>query len=305
MRKLSENGWVQFIFFGNYFYGLCVVGLSIEASLQQQFPLNPFAYYLFVFALTVVYYTRAYLSVQVDNTSNKRLLWYARNKQLVRLTQGLFAIFALIYLIYFISNNVNTIFDLHWLHWFLLLVFPITSILYYGLHNEKAGYFNLRNIGWLKPFVIGFTWAGLVTVYPVLSYCVENELHYKITFIGCLLFLKNFMFVTVLCILFDIKDYASDSRQNLQTFIVKAGLRKTIFNIVLPLCVIGLGAFITYGITHQFSGMKLFLNFIPFFLLILVAYSLQQRRSVLYYLVVVDGLMLAKAVCGSIAMYYF
>jgi 4-hydroxybenzoate polyprenyltransferase len=305
MRKLSDNPLIQFIFFGNYFYGLCVVGLSVEASLQQQFPLNPFLYYLFVFALTVVYYTRAYLSVQVDNTSNKRLLWYGRNKKLVRFTQGVFAIFVVIYLVYFSAENITTILALSWLHWFFLMVFPVASILYYGLHNQEAGHFNLRNIGWLKPFVIGFTWAGLVTIYPVLSYCVENELQYKLTLVGSLLFLKNFMFVTVLCILFDIKDYASDSRQNLQTFIVKAGLRKTIFNIVLPLCIVGLGSFIFYGLRHQFSSMKLLLNFIPFFLLILVAYSLQKRRPVLYYLVIVDGLMLVKAICGSLAMYYF
>jgi hypothetical protein len=51
--------------------------------------------------------------------------------------------------------------------------------------------------------------------------------------------------------------------------------------------------------------MKITLNVLPFLLLIAVAYSLQQRKSILYYLIIIDGLMLAKAVCGSIAMTYF
>ncbi|MEI9809109.1 MAG: hypothetical protein WDO16_15290 [Bacteroidota bacterium] len=73
----------------------------------------------------------------------------------------------------------------------------------------------------------------------------------------------------------------------------------------LPLALAGLGTFIYYAITHQFNQIKLLLNVIPFVLLALVAWSLRRRRSILYYLVVVDGLMLIKALCGSIAMLYF
>ncbi len=157
----------------------------------------------------------------------------------------------------------------------------------------------------LKPFVIGFIWAGLVTVYPVLFHQAVKGLDYIPTAIGSLLFLKNFMFVTVLCIMFDIKDYAMDYNQQIKTFVVNNGLRKTIFYIIIPLCIIGLGVFLAYGTTHQFSLMKILLNTIPFVLLIIVAYSMHSRRSILYYLGVIDGLMLVKAVCGSIAMIYF
>jgi len=74
---------VHFIFFGNYFYGLCTIALSVEASLQQQFPLNPLPYYILTFAATVLYYTKAYITEVAYNTINKRSLWYIKNRKLV------------------------------------------------------------------------------------------------------------------------------------------------------------------------------------------------------------------------------
>jgi hypothetical protein len=188
--------------------------------------------------------------------------------------------------------------------WLLIFIFPLVAALYYGI-NSISGKYNLRKIGWLKPFIIGFAWAGLVTIYPVLFYDIINKLEYKLNWIAGLLFLKNFMFITVLCIMFDIKDYAADYISRVKTFVVKVGLRKTIFYILLPLTILGLISFIYYAITHQFHQIKLLLNVIPFISLIIVARSLYRRRSIMYYLIIIDGLMLVKAICGSIAMMYF
>jgi 4-hydroxybenzoate polyprenyltransferase len=179
------------------------------------------------------------------------------------------------------------------------------AALYYGINNKNFGRFNLRKVGWLKPFVIGFTWAGFVTIYPALLYNIERSAEYIPSIRTVLLFIKNFMFVSVLCILFDIKDYATDANHQLKTFVVKVGLRKTIFYIIIPLSAIGLGSFLVYAAIQQFSIPKMLLNTIPFILLITVAYSLSRRKSILYYLIIIDGLMLVKAICGSIAMICF
>lgn len=110
------------------------------------------------------------------------------------------------------------------------------------------------------------------------------------------------MFISVLCIMFDIKDYAMDYNAQLKTFVVKFGLRKTIFFIIIPLSLIGFGTFLAFGYVNHFPMQRLFLNGIPFLLLIAVAYSLHHRKSVLYYLIIIDGLMLVKALCGSLEM---
>ena len=113
------------------------------------------------------------------------------------------------------------------------------------------------------------------------------------------------MFLSVLCIMFDIKDYAMDYNQQLKTFVVNIGLRKTIFYIIIPLSVAGLASFMAYALNQHFQLVKIFLNTIPFIFLLLVAYSLQKRKSIFYYLVIIDGLMLLKAICGSLAMLLF
>jgi 4-hydroxybenzoate polyprenyltransferase len=110
------------------------------------------------------------------------------------------------------------------------------------------------------------------------------------------------MFISVLGIMFDIKDYAADHNRQLKTFVVHLGLRKTIFYILLPLCGIGLGTFLFYAFAHHFLLLRIVFNTIPFILLIFVAYSMSKRKSILYYLAVIDGLMLVKAICGSLGM---
>jgi lipoprotein signal peptidase len=182
--------------------------------------------------------------------------------------------------------------------WLFLLIFPIISILYYGFNFRVFGSFNLRSIGLIKPFIIGFVWAGLVCIYPEMLYNIQNGLHYKINLISLFLFFKNLIFISVLCIMFDIKDYAMDHNQKLKTFVVKIGLRKTIFYIIIPLCILCLIAGLFYDLNQQFKITKQLLNTVPFILTIIVAYFLKFRKSIFYYLIIIDGLMVIKACFG-------
>jgi len=302
---MKVSSIIKTIFFGNYFYGLCAIALSIEATLQQRYPLNNLFFYVALFSVTIWYYTIAYITEQETITTNQRTNWYNENKVFVKWSQILLQVICLVFLFFFLKEHWKKLLHLTAIQIGLIAIFPVVAALYYGINYKLIGNVNLRNIGWMKPFVIGFTWAGLVNVYPIIFYNIVHEAKGNISFIACLLFIKNFMFVTVLCIMFDIKDYAMDSNQQLKTFVVKTGLRKTIFYILIPLSIAGLGSFLLYGFTHQFSAMKIALNTIPFLCMITVAYSLHKRKSIFYYLILIDGLMLLKAICGTIAMVYF
>ena len=296
----KSNKLLDFIFFGNYFYGLCAVILSIEATLQQRFPLNNIVYFFFVFLATVLYYTYPYVRRCSFISANSRTNWYTRNYNFVRLSQISSTVILAAVFAFFLFNYSLALLHVPLLQWLIIFIFPIVAALYYGLNK-----YNIRQIGWLKPFIIGFTWAGLVTVYPVLFYCIVNKQPYEITTVGTLLFLKNFVFITALCIMFDVKDYASDYLKNLKTFVVNIGLRNTIFFILFPLAILGLFSFIIYAELHEFPLPRVLLNIIPFLLLIAAAFSLRKRRSILYYLIVIDGLMLVKGLCGTVAMLCF
>jgi hypothetical protein len=298
----TNNRFVKFIFYGNYFYGICTVALCMEASLQHLLPLNSWQFYVLVFAATVAYYTKAYMTDISVETINKRTQWYNQHRKTVKISQGIC-----------ILTGASLLFYLLWIHrgelaritlteWILTGIFPAVAILYYGINSKLFGNYNLRDKGWLKPFVIGFTWAGFVTVYPVFYYYFENAVSYTPDSLTVFLFLKNFIFISILCIMFDIKDYASDYHHHIKTFVVQAGLRRTIFYIIIPLTLFGLLTFIIFVVYEHFHLSRILLNTIPFILLLLVGYSMRLRRSTLYYLVVVDGLMLVKAAFGIVAM---
>jgi len=158
--KLLEN-----IFFSNYFYGLCAVALSVEASLQQGFPLNSLAYFFTTFNATVLYYTYPYARKCPLISSNKRTYWYTRNYVWVCFSQVTISVIILVSIVLFLCNHSAAVRGMSVFDWSLFLVFPTTAALYYGI-SFIPGKLNIRKIGWLKPFIIGFTWAGMVTIYP-------------------------------------------------------------------------------------------------------------------------------------------
>lgn len=297
--KFTTNKIIQFVFFGNYFYGLCAVALSMEASLQQGHDLNSFIYYLLTFAVTLVYYTKASLMTEFSaDTPNVRSHWYFLHKKIMRGTQFFFSIIITLILLRLLWENYKVVLAFTHFEWLVIFIFPLVALLYYGVEINLFKAFNLRTIGWLKPFVIGFTWAGLTTIYPIFFEAIENKKHYLSDSMAAFLFLKNFMFITILCILFDIKDYAMDYNKQLKTIVIKIGLRKTLFYVIIPLCFIGLSSFYLFAILLHFSLSRIIINTLPFIFITMVAYSMSSRRSIFYYLIVIDGLMLLKALCG-------
>lgn len=299
--RTSSGRLIEFIFYGNYFYGFCVPALMLETCRLLNIPGNGVLMYSVAFIATVLFYNYPYTKKYDPLSSNPRTQWYFRNRSWVGKSLVVLTVLLAILVTWFVRENIPLFNNTGIGQWLLLLLFPLTGALYYGASFISG--FNLRKISFIKPFVIGFVWAGVVTIYPVLYYDVKCSKEVLYTFLANLLFFKNFMFISVLAIMFDIKDYVTDSHTRLNTLVVKIGLRKTIFYVLLPLPVLGLLTFISYAIPHQFDIPKMTLIMCPFFLLLAVAYSLKQRRTLLYYLVVVDGLMLLKALFGIIASF--
>lgn len=297
------NKFIQFIFFSNYFVGLLSIALSIEMSLQTQVPLNSFAFYALLFMITVLYYTYAYIGpVNANSSANPRTEWYKKNRKFVKGSQLSFCILSIGLLIYLFVKNHSRVFHLPLFYWIFAGIILLSALLYYGLLPKSFIRLNLRGKGWIKAFVIGFVWASCVNILPLIDLKVE---HGKLTVdpvLVCWLFIKNFMFCTVNAIMFDIKDYADDSNRQLKTFVVRYGLRKTIFFIIIPLLLVGVASVVSFTVANGLSRGGILLNLLPFIFLLIVAYSLQKERRILYYLIIIDGLILFKALCGITAV---
>lgn len=291
----------HFIFYGNYFYGCCTVALAAEASLQQQFSLNSPIFYLLLYLGTVLFYTHAYIQEGALTGSNPRSNWYAKKYSLVTGTQFLLLITCAGLTAYLLIKNFNGLQKISFTQLLLPVVTAVTALAYYGIPSGIGSKLNLRKTGWFKPFAIGFVWATTVTYIPIIWWQVEHNSTYQFSSFNIWFLVKNFMYISLLAILFDIKDYAADHNKKLKTFVVRIGLRKTIFYIIIPLTILGFVSFIAFAYLLHFHMLRIVINSIPFILLIAVALSMQRRKSILYYLVVIDGLMLVKALCGITA----
>ncbi len=294
--------FVKTIFFSNFFYGICAVALSVEAALQQGVPLNNIWYYLCCFAATVLFYNYPYARLNNAATDNERSAWYQQHYTGIIVLQVCFTLLLLVMAALFIYRYKNVITFISPLEVFLLFLFPVAAALYYGGNFFFIRY-NLRRFGLLKPYVIGGVWAGVVTVFPVMFYNITEQIPYIITLTGCLLFVKNFLFISLLAILFDIKDHVIDSNQQLGTLIVKRGLRITLFFIVIQLPVLAIITCINYYNRASFQLSSFILLLLPWLLLLQVTMQLRKRRSLMYYLVVIDGLLLVKALLGILSTF--
>jgi hypothetical protein len=290
---------IRFIFFGNYFIGILAVALTIEATLQLDVPFNSLAYYALIFCAPIVYYTHAYMgALRLTRSSNPRIAWYIKHQLFLKWSQRVLSLAGIAIFLYLFTSNFQRILQLPAEYWIIVLGILGVAFLYYGLLPAYFFNLNLRNTGWLKPFIIGFIWACTANVLPLILLKIESGQEFPTDILWLWLFVKNWMFCTVNAIMFDIKDYAIDANKELKTFVVRIGIRRTILYILIPLLLIGMLSLLVFTSYERFPLLTVAINLIPFVLTLLVAYSMQHKKQILYYLIVIDGLILVKALCG-------
>ena len=285
-----------YLFYGNFYIGVLAILLSIETAYQLNIPLCPVSYYLLLFAMTAGYYTYAYSWLpQQYNSDNPRAKWYLTHQRVTNIVLILYIIIACASVFFLLWKYSFQLFQIDILYWIILAVMLLAGFFYYGILPRS--YLNLRNTGWLKAFTIGFTWACCVSFMPVF---IANWIHHihpsKISMLW--LFLKNFMFCSVNAIMFDIKDYEDDTNRQLKTFVVRVGIQKTIYRILIPLVVMGLLCFCLFADAMDFPNFTFICNLLPFLLMFFVVITLNKAKTLLYYLIVIDGILIFKAICG-------
>lgn len=279
------------IFFGNYFLGSVVAALAYETVQQLGLPPLPLSFYLLLFLGTVVYYTYAYKPLTHTHLQgNARATWYWQHRVMVWWSQRIGFAGILVLAGYLLFQTEDGGFHLPIGYWLLAFFTAALAFAYYGV--------GARQLGLLKPLLIGWVWAMMVTLGPVAMSLLLHPggalYHLPVAWLA----LKNFMFVAATAALFDIKDYASDANHRLQTLVVRIGLRKTLFRVVMPLGVLGSASALLFGWQYGLPPVWIVLNQLPFLALLVLSYALRLRRSIFFYLTLIDGLLLFKALCG-------
>lgn len=285
------------------------MALSLETVVQLQLPFNSWTYYLLLFCATVMYYTYAYARPSGKvHYANPRTEWYSLHRRFIRISQLVLLCLCTGLSLYIAVRYYAGILGLPLYYWLAAGVMGGAALLYYGLlpHNSylPSLHFSLRNTGWAKAFVIGFVWACAVNILPLIVLRIEDGLYHADPVLVGWLFVKNWMFCTVNAIMFDLKDYADDANSHLKTFVVRFGLRRTIHSVIIPLLLVGIASLVAFTSVRHYNIIAIGFNLVPFVCLLIVAYSLHTRKPILFYLIVIDGLLLLKAICGIVGMYF-
>ena len=265
-------------------------------------PLNHPLFYLLLFCGTVAFYLISYRYDPHPLKGNKRAFWISEHRKQLSTYQYLLFLVTIAGGIWYWLLLPSLPFKQQAQNILLLSVFPVLGFLYYGISFPGLFKVRLRSFGWFKPFIIGAVWAGCVSFIPWVLFYWINENTPKLDLEFIFFVLHNWIFISILAILFDIKDYAADHNQSLKTFVVRKGLRQVIFTIVLPLSLFDISALSIFLALRENNLMANSLFLLPMGCLCWVSLSLSKRRSVSWYLLIIDGLMLVKAICGIAAM---
>ena len=265
---MHNNRFIKTIVYGSIL--ISVAGLCQVIITQQLFniPFNyrSLSYQVFVLLSTFLQYNmqRGYSLIH-NQYNSERYQWLLIHKKQMMIAMGVCLIAVL-----FLCN---------WLSWTSIIIM-IAAELISTLYYLKP--FNLRKYGYFKPFLIGLIWVITCTVVPLIE---ENLLHNNAWYF----IIAQFLLVSVLCIVFDIKDIVCDMQDGIKTYANTLGIKftKSISVII---------ALVYYLLVYLFND-NVFLNLTNglFTLLLITAIVFaQDKRHSFYYYVFVDSLLILQ-----------
>lgn len=272
--------WLQFILSHSIFISLCASALCYQTFLLLQIPYNNYTYGLVFFAtlcsynlywLISKYYFNRDISISqflIKNFSNSLLCMAA--------AAGL--LYCMIYLPG-ISPYIG-------IAVFLTLLYSIP------LWPVKSFEFT-RRAGFLKTVLLAFTWTYVTVIIPVQqSLFIDNVP-------VALLFTARFLFMLMLCIIFDSRDIQVDKIHSLRSLAtdVSRNTLKIIMAIVFSLYLV-CGFFLRY----YFGNNPQIIAFLITGIITLLVYRMSlKKQGYFFYYFLVDGLMLFSAIATFVA----
>jgi 4-hydroxybenzoate polyprenyltransferase len=266
---------VEFILFSSIFIAACAVALCFETNLLLHLPLNIASFYCFVFGATLTQYNLHYLVKKSAVADSERLPWSLKNKRLHRV---LFAAGVVLILFSFSS------FRLH--HFMILGIMGVVAFLYsfpvLPLGKKKR----IKDYGFIKIITLALLWTLVTVWFPVVNYSFEKSLF-------AFIFFERFIFMFILCLLFDIRDIEIDMQENIRTVAVILGKKRSYglaYTMIIAFVIVCFLGFLYTG-DKSILTVMLISAAITF---LMVLYT-KKSGSDFIYLAGIDGMMLLQA----------
>lgn len=179
--------------------------MCMETSILLHLPLNNLNFYSFVFGATLLQYNLHYAFKTAAIENSARLRWSSKNKPVHRLL-----------ILVGLVLTISSLFRFHLHHLLFLLIPGIIAAMYsfpiLPFKNKRR----LKDFGFVKIITLSLLWSFITVWFPV------NSEHYGgLTF--QLIFVRRFLFIFILCLLFDIRDVEIDKKEGINTIPVWAG----------------------------------------------------------------------------------
>jgi 4-hydroxybenzoate polyprenyltransferase len=207
MKKIFQPVF-DFLLFSNVFMALCAVAQGLVTFyLIGTKPVVPVIWLLFTSTLGIYNFSILLTKpIQPDKSSYKRVQWFFSHYRLM-VTFTIVSLLSLIPLFFLISIESR-----------ILMVFLSVISFFYSIPIFATGdqKFGLRNIPWLKQFLITLVWTMSTVLLPILE-----AQHFHLTSISMrdttILIAKRFLFIAALTVPFDIRDLFDDRNSGLKT----------------------------------------------------------------------------------------
>lgn len=265
-----SNPIVKLLVYANVFISICALAQVVVTYVVFSIPVNynNNTYLLFVLLSTYLQYNvqRGYL-INQTNLNTERSQWLVKHKKTMLISVGVCLITVL-----FLCNNLSSTSIT------IMVGAELISTLYY------LPPFNLRKHGYIKPFLVSTIWVISCSAVPL----IENNI---LTFNSCWFLISQFFFISVLCLLFDLKDSTTDFLNGVNTYANKFGngITKSLCFVML---VLGAISFYRFSQNHY---LLITIYFIYFITALTVIISKEKNHSFYYYLWV-DGLLLIQGI---------
>ncbi len=275
--------WLYFILSHSIFIAVCAVSLVFQTALLLHIHL-PLALYGFIFFATIGGYNTYWLLSKYGFNRNLSVL------QLIREETGHVIILGIAWI------GIILFYAQHIIH-FKVILPAVLLIILYSLPLLPVKLFKIiRKPGFLKTTLLAFTWSYVTVIIPLGKSLIDiNNTEY-------FLLSRRFLFMLMLCIIFDSRDIQMDKIRGLHSLATDV-TAKTLKWIIF--CIFAL-LFATNFLSNQFGltftqSLSLQISTIA---LLLVYFLSTKKRGYLFYYFLVDGMMLFSSLLTYFATIY-
>lgn len=272
--------WLHFILSHSIFIAACSVAMVFQTSQLLHQDINPFVYGFIFFATLCSYNFYWILSKLAFVPGNARVDLLKREMTGVLLL--LISAAGLLYCLYRAA-----------LPPFLIITAGLLTIIY-AVPLLPFGILHFtRKAGVLKTILLAFTWAYVTVLVPI------QKPYGALSRADLFVFSRRFLFMLMLCIIFDNRDKHVDKIRGLHSLAtdLRPAVLQGLIYIIFAALFVSNFLYTDHGITF-FQSIALQVSTIA---LLIVYFFSAKERGYLFYYFLVDGLMLFSALATFIA----